>query len=146
MGKIDFTFNGNIMLEGSAFYNNATGDFLFSPDDPQPYRTAGYRRYGVAQQMTDGTFGFVPQPKIKSQSDLILKLRHGRLSRTKDGAVQLTLKVFADEGKPDWQVASTFFDEAQEAAVALCRLNGRRLNRTRAERAKIQDNEMGLSA
>ncbi len=145
MDKLIFKLNSNITLEGVAFYNNETGNFHFSPDVPQPGRTGGYRHYGVAQQMTDGTFCFVPQPKLRAQSDLILKLPHGRLSRTKDGAVQLTLKVYADEGMANWEVANVFFDEAQEAAVALCQ-SQRRLGTARKVSAKIQDNEMGLSA
>lgn len=32
-----------------------------------------------------------------AQSLLIRKLRHGRLSMTKDGAIQLTLKIPGDE-------------------------------------------------
>lgn len=145
MDKLFFKLNSNITLEGVAFYNNETGNFHFSPDDPQPDRTARYHRYGVAQQMTDGTFCFVPRPKLRAQSDLILKLPHGRLSRTKDGAMQLTLKVYADEGMANWEVANTLFDEAQKAAVALCQ-SQRRLGTTRKASAKIQDNKMGLSA
>lgn len=134
MEKIMFKLNSNITLEGSAFYDNATGNFLFSPDDPAPQRTARYRRYGVAQQMTDGTFDFVPQPKLRAQSTLIRKLPHGRVSKTKDGAVQLTLKVFSDEGLP---MARTFLTESQEAAEAIRehQCNGR------ARSMKIQDNK-----
>lgn len=37
------------------------------------------------------------QQKRWAQSLLIRKLRHGRLSMTKDGAIQLTLKIPGDE-------------------------------------------------
>ncbi len=36
--------------------------------------------------------------RLRTQSELILKLAHGRVSKTKDGAIQLTLKVYQDEG------------------------------------------------
>ena len=71
---------------------------------------------GVAQQLTDGTFDFVSKPRIRSQSELIRKLAHGRLSKTKDGAIQLTLKVFCDEGI---NIGSALVKEAEEAADAL---------------------------
>ncbi len=34
MDKLIFKLNSNITLEGSAFYDNATGNFLFSPNGP----------------------------------------------------------------------------------------------------------------
>lgn len=71
---------------------------------------------GVAQQMQDGTFDFVAVSKPKSQSELIKKLAHGRLSKTKDGAIQLTLKVFCHEGL---NIAQTLAVESAEGADAL---------------------------
>ncbi len=108
--------NSNITLEGLSFYDNATGNFMFSPNDPEPDRTQRYRHYGVAQQMSDGTFDFVPERKRRAQSTLIRKLPHGRVSETKDGAVQLTLKVFHEEELP---VAYTLLKESKEAFVAV---------------------------
>ena len=75
-----------------------------------------FRRHGVAQQMQDGTFDFVAVSKPKSQSELIKKLAHGRLSKTKDGAIQLTLKVFFHEGL---NIAQTLAVESAEGADAL---------------------------
>ena len=92
-------FNGcqYVQLGGMAHYDESRY-FLFSPDEPVPDKVRRMRRmHGVAQQMTDGTFDFVAQPRLKSQSKLIKKLTHGRVSKTKDGAIQLTLKVMADE-------------------------------------------------
>ena len=53
------------------------------------------------------------------------KLAHGRGSHTKDGAVQLTLKVYRDE---DVNISQTIGDEAQTAckAVADWLLKGRK--------------------
>lgn len=56
-----------------------------------------YRQHGVVTVMTNGQFNFRPQPRVKAQSTLIKKLAHGRLSATKDGAIQLTIKVRWDD-------------------------------------------------
>ena len=71
-------------------------NFLFSPDEPVAGLLPRFRCHGIAQQMTDGTFDFVAKPKVKPQSQLIKKLAHGRVSKTKDEAIQLTLKVYCD--------------------------------------------------
>lgn len=56
-----------------------------------------YRQHGVMTVTTNGQFNFTPQPRVKAQSQLIKKLAHGRLSLTKDGAIQLTIKVRWDD-------------------------------------------------
>ena len=71
---------------------------MFTPDDPIVGQVKKFRGLGVAQQMPDGTFDFVRKPCYHAKSKLIKKLAHGRASETKDGAIQLTLKVFAYEG------------------------------------------------
>ena len=87
----------HLLKSGIAQYDD--GDkFLFSPDNPVNGSVAPYRSVGVAQLMSDGTFEFIQQPRLRAQSELIRKLAHGRVSKTKDGAIQLTLKVFQDEG------------------------------------------------
>ena len=106
----------HVQLGGIAFYDESKY-FLFSPDEPVPDVVQRMRRmHGVAQQMTDGTFDFVAQPRQKSQSKLIRKLAHGRVSKTKDGAIQLTLKIFADE---QINVAEAIMKESEEAARAI---------------------------
>ena len=105
----------HVQLGGIAFYDQSKY-FLFSPDEPVPDVVQRMRSMlGVAQQMTDGTFDFVAQPRQKSQSKLIRKLAHGRVSKTKDGAIQLTLKIFADE---QINVAEAIMKESEEAARA----------------------------
>ena len=90
--------------------------FFFSPDDPVPQAVESFRKAGVGQQMSDGTFDFVPQPRTKSRSVLIRKLAHGRISKTQDDAVQLTLKFFRTENVV---IAQAIMDEAQAAIDAL---------------------------
>ena len=106
----------HVQLGGMAFYDDSRC-FMFSPDEPVPDVVQRMRRmHGVAQQMTDGTFDFVAQPRTKSQSTLIKKLAHGRVSLTKDNAIQLTLKVMRNE---NINIAATIAAEAADAADAI---------------------------
>jgi len=105
----------HVQLGGIAYYDDKQY-FLFSPDSVNQGVVEAFRRHGVAQQMQDGTFDFVAVSKPKSQSELIKKLAHGRVSKTKDGAIQLTLKVFFHEGL---NIAQTLAVESAEGADAL---------------------------
>lgn len=106
----------HVQLGGMAFYDESKC-FLFAPNEHGGgEKVQGFRSQGVAQQLSDGTFDFVVKPRVRSQSELIRKLAHGRVSKTKDGAIQLTLKVFCDEGI---NIGSTLVKEAEEAAEAL---------------------------
>lgn len=106
----------HVQLGGMAFYDESKY-FLFSPDEPVPFSVQRMRRmHGVAQQMTDGTFDFVAQPRVKAQSQLIRKLAHGRVSKTKDGSIQLTLKVMPDE---NINIAEAISVESAEAVDAI---------------------------
>ena len=106
----------HVQLGGMAFYDESKC-FLFAPNEHGAgEKVQGFRSQGVAQQLSDGTFDFVVKPRIRSQSELIRKLAHGRLSKTKDGAIQLTLKVFCDEGI---NIGKALVKEAAEAADAL---------------------------
>lgn len=106
----------HVQLSGMAFYDESKC-FLFAPNEHGAgEKVQGFRSQGVAQQLSDGTFDFVVKPRIRSQSELIRKLAHGRLSKTKDGAIQLTLKVFCDEGI---NIGNALVKEAEEAADAL---------------------------
>lgn len=107
----------HVQIGGMAFYDKSKY-FLFSPCDPVPDAVRRMRpTHGVAQQMTDGTFDFVAQPKLRAQSTLIKKLAHGRVSKTKDGAIQLTLKVMPDENINIGEAISAESAEAVDAIV-----------------------------
>ena len=69
-------FNGcnHVQMGGMAHYDERRF-FMFAPDYCVPNVVQRVRRMcGVAQQMTDGTFEFVSQPKLRAQSKLIKKL------------------------------------------------------------------------
>ena len=106
----------HVQLGGVAFYDEGKC-FMFLPENEGVRnKVEGFRSQGIAQQLTDGTFDFMAKPRIRSQAELIRKLAHGRVSKTKDGAIQLTLKVFCDEGI---NIANTLVKEAEEAADAV---------------------------
>ena len=106
----------HVQLGGMAHYDERRY-FMFAPDYCVPNSVPRVRRMcGVAQQLTDGTFDFVAQPRLRTQSTLIKKLAHGRVSLTKDKAIQLTLKVMGNE---NINIAETIAAEAAEGANAL---------------------------
>lgn len=115
INNINVLVASHTQLSGMASYDESKY-FLFSPDEPVAGMLPRFRCQGIAQQMSDGTFDFVAKPKIKAQSQLIKKLAHGRVSKTKDGAIQLTLKVYCDEGE---NIAEAIYREARIASEAI---------------------------
>lgn len=103
-------------IEGVAFISENINLISFAPDNPVPGSVKGFRRQGTAQQMTDGTFDFVARPRLRAQSTLIKKLAHGRVSETRDNAIQLTLKVYKDE---DVNIGQAIEEEAFHAVRAI---------------------------
>ena len=90
----------------------------FVPDDEfTPVLEQSSKTSGQLQLLRNAAFDYVAnKPRVRSNSLLIRKARHGRLSGTRDHAFQLTLKVFADEGI-DWQKA--FVEESIEVITDL---------------------------
>ena len=90
----------------------------FVPDDEfTPVLEQGSKTSGQLQLQRNAAFDYVANnPRVRSNSLLIRKVKHGRLSGTRDHAFQLTLKVFAAEGI-DWQRA--FVEEPIEVMTDL---------------------------
>ena len=90
----------------------------FVPDDEfTPVLEQGSKTSGQLQLQRNAAFDYVAnKPRVRSNSLLIRKVKHGRLSGTRDHAFQLTLKVFAAEGI-DWQRA--FVEEPIEVITDL---------------------------
>lgn len=97
-----------ILIDGcAAITSDKDGRMIFEflPNDPQAQLLDSCRTGGSGQLMRSGSFYFNPSKKrIRSNNMLIRKAAHGRLSHTRDGAYQLTLKSFAVEDI-DWQRA-----------------------------------------
>ena len=66
--------------------------------------------------MRNGSFDFLGTKRVKSNSILLKKVRHGCLSRTKDGFIQLTLKIALTENV---DMKKVFRMEAKEATEVL---------------------------
>ena len=114
--------NKDLFISGSLVVtrdeNQRVKVIQFLPDDEmtpvleQPSKTSGQ-----LQLLRNASFDYVAnKPRVRSNSLLIRKAKHGRLSGTRDKAWQLTLKVFASEGI-DWQKA--FVEEPIELMADL---------------------------
>ena len=91
--------------------------FEFQPDNMSTQLADQSLVNGKAQLLSSGSFCFTPaKPRIRNNALLIQKAAHGRLSGTRDHAIQLTLKVFASEAI-DWQ--KTFVCETVELLTNL---------------------------
>lgn len=91
--------------------------FEFAADDPDGQIMKPCRTPGTAQLMRNGTFYFTPaKPRVRANSLLIHKLAHGRLSKTRDHAIQLTLKCFDIESA---NLPRTFISETVEAMASV---------------------------
>jgi len=103
---IKLSGTGVVTSEGE---NGCVKFFEFLPCERAVQVVQPTQTTGKAQLMRDGTIYFKASPKrIRNNSLLICKVAHGRLSGTRDHAVQLTLKAFAVE-HIDWQ--RTFVEE-----------------------------------
>ena len=71
--------------------------FRFEPEDSGFGVVMPFKGNGSIQLLSDGTLDVVRTIRRKPLSTLIKKLPHGRLSKTMDGAIQLTIKVFLNE-------------------------------------------------
>ena len=80
--------------------NKKVTNIQFLPDDEMaPIMEVSSHTYGSLQQLRNGAYDYVVcKPRKRAQSTLLRKAAHGRISATRDGAYQLTLKVFKREG------------------------------------------------
>ena len=86
----------HFQLAGQGIYDDGKY-FRFEPEDCDFGMVKPFKGNGSIQLLSDGTLDVVRTIRKKSLSTLIKKLPHGRLSKTFDGAIQLTIKVFLNE-------------------------------------------------
>ena len=86
----------HFQLAGQGIYDDGKY-FRFEPEDGDFSVVKPFKGNGSIQLLSDGTLDVVRTIRKKSLSTLIKKLPHGRLSKTFDGAIQLTIKVFLNE-------------------------------------------------
>ena len=103
-------------LSGVGVFDNKMY-FTFSPDSQINGIVDAYRKRGHGQQLPNGTFSFVAdEPSHRSQATMIKKLLHGKVSVTKNGLYQLTLR-FDPREKVNYSVV--VLNEASEATEAI---------------------------
>ena len=112
----DLFISGSIVVTRDE--NQKVKFIQFVPDDEfTPVLEQSSKTSGQLQLLRNAAFDYVAnKPRVRSNSLLIRKVKHGRLSGTRDHAFQLTLKVFASEGI-DWQKA--FVEEPIEVMTDL---------------------------
>ena len=86
----------HIQLTGQGIFDDGKY-FRFEPEDSDFGVVKPFKGNGSIQILSDGTLDVVRTIRRKPLSTLIKKLPHGRLSKTFDGAIQLTIKVFLNE-------------------------------------------------
>ena len=89
----------HVQLGGMAYYD-AKQYFLFSPQESGVNKVPRFRSMGVAQQMPDGTFDFVVQHRLRTQSELIKKLAHEEVIdfATRTGCDSLAISIGTSHG------------------------------------------------
>ena len=114
--KTKKTSNQHTQLSGTGVFDNKMY-FTFSPDSQINGVVQGIRKRGHGQQLPNGTFSFVAdEPSHRSQATMIKKLLHGKVSLTKNGLYQLTLR-FDPREKVNYSVV--VLNEASEATEAI---------------------------
>jgi len=101
--------DGNICIDHWEKQGESGCSVFFTANKCEPRTVEGWRGTGVGMLNSDLTFEFIRKSKPRSESTLIKKLPHGRLSATKDGFIQLTLKFRVED---DEDIASAICEEA----------------------------------
>ena len=110
------TTSQHTQLSGTGVFDN-NKYFTFNPDAQVNGVVPGFRKRGHGQQLPNGTFSFVAdEPSHRSQATMIKKLLHGKVSVTKNGLYQLTLR-FDPREKVNYSVV--MLNEASEATEAI---------------------------
>ena len=114
--KTKKTSSQHTQLSGTGVFDN-NQYFTFNPDAQVNGVVQGFSKRGHGQQLPNGTFSFVAdETSHRSQATMIKKLLHGKVSLTKNGLYQLTLR-FDPREKVNYSVA--ILNEAGEATEAL---------------------------
>ena len=104
----------HIQLTGQGIFDDGKY-FRFEPEDSDFGVVKPFKGNGSIQMLSDGTLDVVRTIRKRSLSTLIKKLPHGRLSKTMDGAIQLTIKVFLNEKV---RISNILVTEAAQALAA----------------------------
>ena len=109
-----------VQISGQMVFTNDERDneyVQFFPDNTENLMLEEWSLEGVAHRLKNGAFNFISRKRKRCDSVLLKKVEHGRLSLTKDGYYQLTLKVPVTENKRNMKFI--FRKEAREATEVL---------------------------
>ena len=108
---------GHVQITGMAMYDTHEGKRFvqIEPAVALPGMMQPYSGTGKIMVMSDGSMEAILAPRKRSESELLLKLPHGRLSRTKQGMLQLTLIYHLEEDS----ISAQMHSEAYAAASFL---------------------------
>ena len=115
----------HFQLAGQGIYDDGKY-FRFEPEDSDFGVVKPFKGNGSIQLLSDGTLDVVRTIRKRSLSTLIKKLPHGRLSKTMDGAIQLTIKVFLNEKTKINNILLTETAQASSAYADYEKANTRR--------------------
>lgn len=110
--------NNHVQLQGWAIIDEMIRlkTLKFEPAESTPDTVKPMKRRGLITQQSDGSFEVIVRSDRRANTKLIVKLPHGRLSLTNDGAYLLTLKVYKDDGE---NVKKVLLNDATVAAVTV---------------------------
>ena len=109
-----------VQISGQMVFTNDERDneyVQFFPDNTENLMLEEWSLEGVAHRLKNGAFNFISRKRKRCDSVLLKKVEHGRLSLTKDGYYQLTLKVPVTEKKR--KLRFIFLQETREATEVL---------------------------
>lgn len=109
--------SSHVQITGMAMYDTHEGKRFvqIEPTVALPGTMQPYTGTGKIMVMSDGSMEAILAPRKRSESELLLKLPHGRLSRTKQGMLQLTLIYNLEEES----ICAQMHSEAYAAASFL---------------------------
>ena len=100
----------NQSVHGTAHYSEVSESFSFHPLLPNQGLVPNFKRNGTAQQLSNGSFEFIPKNWSRSHAELIKKLSHGRLSKTINNEYRLTITIPCWESFPTSIVSEDCLD------------------------------------
>lgn len=111
--------DSHVQITGMAMYDTHEGKHFvqIEPAVAIPGTMQPFSGSGKMMVMSDGSMEAIITHRKRSESTLLKKLAHGRLSLTKQGTVQLTLIFGVEEGG----IAHMMTQEAADAALAILR-------------------------
>lgn len=112
----NFTKSTHITMQGMMSVDGEVQTVRFDATERVAGEVRPFRTAGTAQMLSDGTFEYITKKRKRYPSKQIIKLPHGTLSETHDGAYMLILRIPFNE---NCNAAMTLVNEASMAGRAI---------------------------